>query len=109
MKNVVTGLGMLLGSLAASTPTPREVLLVHAAARKSAIDADLPDDAAYLSISGADKGVWTISDNYERFTSTALIYDNGRWYTRELTSGEPRKGPISFREAMSNATLFFHG
>jgi len=107
MKNGLAGLGMLLGALAASPPS--EVRRVHAAARQSALDAGLPDDAAYLEQSRSQSGVWTISDSYERFQSMALIYRNGQWFTRELTSGEPERGPISFEEAMSNATLFFHG
>lgn len=84
---------------------PREVKEVYRAAQQSAKEAGLPEDATSFSL---EDGVYTIADNYERFSSHLLSWKSGGWTIRSMYSGEPSKS-ISHAEALENARLMFHG
>lgn len=85
---------------------PQEVRDVLEAFRASAKEAGLPRNAAYAG-KEAD-GSWVIGPNTEGWGGS-YVFKDGKWFSRDRSTGEDRPVTNGFYEARDDARICFTG
>jgi len=101
-----------IGTSQIPSNAPRQVRQVAMAMLDSAFRADMDaKDALYVHQDkyGYDKGTWFVGPNIGNGTSM-LFKEDGKWYYRKAWSDYPdREMKGGFREALSNASIYYTG
>jgi hypothetical protein len=89
---------------------PKEVAEIERRLRENAKEAGCPKNRVYCHWNPPDAyspvGEWSICDNYEQSPS-ALIYREGKWFSRACWSGEDK--PYSYEAALGDSECWYTG
>jgi hypothetical protein len=91
-------------------PAPLEVLTVARAMATNAEEAGFGEKRAFCHYVDNEGPVpeWRISDNWDR-SPTALIYREGKWFSRQCFDGNDVPMHGGYNEALDTAEIFFTG